>query len=103
MRLNLNNKKVKTFLLGLAMLFSVMGLSACYPARTSLLLDYRYPRPYNRAYPGYDYYDHYYGPYYYAPYYYGSYYYAPYYYPGYNYGGSPYYAPSAPPGRRMIK
>ncbi|MBI1819667.1 MAG: hypothetical protein HYR81_05000 [Nitrospirae bacterium] len=101
MKLNLKNKKVKTFLLGLVILFSVMGLSACFPARTSLLLDYRYPGPHS-AYPDYYYYDHYYGPFYYTPYYYGSYYYSPYYYPGYNYGNKPYYAPPAP-GRRMIK
>jgi hypothetical protein len=101
MKLNLKNKKVKTFFLGLMLLFAVTGLSACYPVRTSLLLDYRYPRPYS-AYPGYDYYDHYYGPFYYTPYYYGSYYYSPYYYPRYNYRGNPYYAPPAT-GRRMPK
>ena len=97
MRLNLK-KKLLLLLTGLFLGLSSLSLSACYPAHTSLLLDYSYPRPY----PDYYYYDHYYGPFYYYPrYYYGGYYSGPYYYPrfrGYPYGVP---VPGRPSGRMI--
>ncbi|MBI1822454.1 MAG: hypothetical protein HYR79_12170 [Nitrospirae bacterium] len=95
MRLNLT-KKLITLSLGLFLGLSSFTLTACVPTHTSLLLDYRYPRPYP-----YDYYNDYYGPYYYYPrpyrYNYDGYYYYP------RLRNYPYIVPAPRPPGRMIK